>query len=81
MGHLTRLFSATTQETIVMEQAKARTEFIGIKCTPLEKAAIVYGQRAAGVASVSEYLRKSGLSIAKTCAQEMMSRNDESLAG
>ena len=64
-----------------MEQAKARTEFIGIKCTPLEKAAIVYGQQAAGVATVSEYLRKSGLSIAKTCAEEMISRNDESLAG
>ena len=65
-----------------MEKANTtRSEYIGVKVTPLEKAAIVYGQHVAGVETISAYLRKSGLAIAKNCAEEMISRNDESLAG
>jgi hypothetical protein len=75
-------FQQPIQETTVMEKAsEIRSEYIGVKVTPLEKAAIVYGQNVAGVSTISAYLRKSGLAIAKQCADEMISRNDESLAG
>ena len=60
---------------------KIKTEVVGIRLTPLEKRSIQFGMEVAECKSMSEFFRKSGLSVARDCALEMLSRSPDSLAG